>query len=66
MYIKPQKETKTLNEWEFEKGIELRPRNRQKITRDGKISEGKFRRLVKVNYIVVKTEKGLEYLGRIK
>lgn len=56
---------KMLNEWEFEKGIEIKAKNKGKISKKA-ITEGRFKRLIGSNYIAVKTEKGLEYLENIK
>lgn len=56
---------KTLKEWEFEKGIEIKAKNRGKISKKA-ITEGRFKRLIGSSFIVVKTDKGLEYLSRIR
>lgn len=48
---------KTLKEWELEKGV--RVKSKKKL---GKYTEKQLKRLIKSNYIVTKTQKGLEYL----
>ncbi len=49
-----------LKEWEFEKGIKVKIKKRT-----GKYTEKQFKKLIKTNYITVKTEKGLEYLQEL-
>lgn len=55
--------SKTLPEWELEKGVEVKTEDRKKIIQ---INERQFMRLLKENYIVTKTEKGLKYLEENK
>lgn len=50
---------KTLKEWEIEKGIEIKTKDRKNIIA---LNERQFINLIKDNYIVTKTEKGLNYL----
>lgn len=47
----------TLKEWELEKGIRVRTNKKT-----GTYTEKQLKRLIKSNYIVTKTQKGLEYL----
>lgn len=54
---------KTLPEWELEKGVEIKTSDRKKIVQ---INERQFMRLLKDNYIVTKTDKGLKYLEENK
>lgn len=54
---------KTLPEWELEKGVEIKTTDRKKIVQ---INEKQFMRLIKDNYIVTKTNKGLKYLEENK
>ncbi len=51
---------KTLNEWEFEKGIIVKTKKKTE-----KYTEKQFKKLISTTQIVVKTEKGLEYLQEI-
>lgn len=51
---------KTLNEWELEKGIEVKTKKRTL-----KYTEKQLKKLINTNQIVVKTEKGLEYLQEL-
>lgn len=55
--------TKTIKDWELEKGIEIKDKS---IKRERKCKEKYFKKLIKTSYISVKTEKGLEYLNEIK
>lgn len=48
---------KTIQEWELEKGIELRKRKFKYNT----CTERQFKNLLRKNYIIIKTDKGLEY-----
>ena len=48
---------KTIQEWELEKGIELRKRKFKYNT----CTERQFKNLLRKNYIIIKTEKGLKY-----
>lgn len=48
---------KTLKDWELEKGIKVKTRDKSKT-----YNERQYKKLIKSNYIVTKTEKGLEYL----
>ena len=48
---------KTLKDWELEKGITVKTRDKSKT-----YNERQYKKLIKSNYIVIKTEKGLEYL----
>ncbi len=54
---------KTLKEWEIEKGIEIKTKDRKNIIA---LNERQFINLIKDNYIVTKTEKGLNYLEENK
>lgn len=47
----------SLKHWELEKGIKVKPRKRT-----GVYTEKQFKNLIKTSNIIVKTEKGLEYL----
>ena len=51
---------KSLNEWELEKGIQIKTNKRL-----GKYTEKQLKNMIKTNQIVVKTNKGLEYLQEI-
>lgn len=51
---------KTLKEWELEKGVRVKSNKKP-----GKYTEKQLKRLIKSNYIIIKTEKGLEYLENI-
>ncbi len=48
---------KQLIEWESEKGIELRKRK----WKNNEYTERQFKNLLRKNYIIIKTEKGLNY-----
>ena len=48
---------KQLIEWETEKGIELRKRK----WKNNEYTERQFKNLLRKNYIIIKTEKGLNY-----
>lgn len=48
---------KALIEWETEKGIELRKRK----WKNNEYTERQFKNLLRKNYIIIKTEKGLNY-----
>lgn len=48
---------KSLIEWETEKGIELRKRK----WKNNEYTERQFKNLLRKNYIIIKTEKGLNY-----
>lgn len=48
---------KQLIEWETEKGIELRKRK----WKNNECTERQFKNLLRKNYIIIKTEKGLDY-----
>lgn len=50
---------KTLKDWELEKGIIVKTKNKCKIC-----NERQYKKLIRRNYIVTKTEKGLEYLNQ--
>lgn len=52
---------KSINVWELEKGIKVKTKKRKET-----YSEKQFKRLINKNYIVTKTEKGLEYLESFK
>ena len=51
---------KTLKQWELEKGIKLKT-NKKMDT----YTEKQLKRLIKSNHVIIKTEKGLEYLANI-
>ena len=51
---------KPLIEWETEKGIELRKR-KWKNWKNNECTERQFKNLLRKNYIIIKTEKGLNY-----
>lgn len=52
---------KTLKEWELAKGIEIKTKkNIIKCT-----SENRFIKLIRDNYITIKTDKGLKYYEKI-
>lgn len=51
---------KPLHEWELEKGLKIKTKKR-KI----KYTEKDFKKAIKLNYITVKTEKGLDYLQEL-
>ena len=48
---------KSLIEWKTEKGIELRKRK----WKNNEYTERQFKNLLRKNYIIIKTEKGLNY-----
>jgi len=52
---------KNLKEWEFEKGITIK-----KCNRTIKYTEKQYRKLINSKEVVIKTDKGLEYLQEIK
>lgn len=49
---------KPLVEWEIDKGVELRKRKFKYNT----FTEREYKNLIRKNYIIIKTEKGLKYL----
>lgn len=49
---------KPLVEWEMDKGVELRKRKFKYNT----FTEREYKNLIRKNYIIIKTEKGLKYL----
>ena len=49
---------KPLIEWEMDKGIELRKRKFKYST----FTEREYKNLIRKNYIIIKTSKGLNYL----
>ena len=50
---------KKLADWELEKGIKIKTKNSDRVKG---ISERSFMQLIRERNIVVKTEKGIEYL----
>lgn len=48
---------KTIKDWELEKGITVKTKDKCKTCNDRQ-----YKKLIKSNYIVTKTEKGLKYL----
>ena len=46
-----------LKEFELETGIEIKTKHKDKV-----YSKNQLKKLIKTNYITIKTEKGLEYL----
>lgn len=48
---------KTLKDQELEKGITVKTRDKSKT-----YDERQYKKLIKSNYIIAKTEKGLEYI----
>lgn len=52
---------KTLKEFELEVGIEIKNKHK-----DYRYSKDELKKLIKTNYITVKTEKGLEYISDYK
>lgn len=48
---------KTLKDFELEKGIIVKTKHKSKT-----YTEKQYKKLIKSNYIVTKTEKGLEYI----
>ena len=48
---------KPLVEWEMDKGVELRKRRFKYTT----FTEREYKNLIRKNYIIIKTEKGLKY-----
>lgn len=52
---------KTLKDWELEKGIIVKEKDKSK-----KYNEKQYKNLIKTNYIVIKTNKGLAYWEEIK
>lgn len=48
---------KTLKDWELEKGITVKTKDKSKT-----YTEKQYKKLIKSNYIVTKTGKGLEYI----
>lgn len=55
------RERKKLKDWEMETGITVKVKDKNR-----RCKERSFKNLIKRNYIVIKTEKGLEYLESIK
>lgn len=51
---------RTLKDFELEKGIEIKTKYKDRV-----YSKNELKRLIKTNYITVKTEKGLEYINNI-
>lgn len=49
---------KPLVDWEMDKGIKLRKRKFKYNT----FTEREYKNLIRKNYIIIKTKKGLEYL----
>lgn len=52
---------KLLKEWEEEKGIRIRKRKHKK----NELTEKEYKKLIKTEYIICKTEKGYDYLQKI-
>ena len=52
---------KTLKEWEEEKGVRLRKRKHKILV----FTEKHYKNLIQKEYIICKTEKGLEYLENL-
>ena len=52
---------KKLKEWELEKGVELKVKNKEVF-----ITERQFQKLINTKNILVRTEKGREYLETMK
>lgn len=52
---------KALKEWEEEKGVKIRRRKHK----NNDFTEKEYKRLIQTEYIICKTEKGLEYLKEI-
>ena len=48
---------KTLKDWEMEKGIRIKTKKKT-----GSYTEKQFKKMINSGYIIIKTEKGLEYL----
>ena len=52
---------KKIKEWELEKGVELKVKNKEVF-----ITEKQFQKLINTKNILVRTEKGREYLETMK
>ena len=52
---------KKLKEWEIEKGIEIKTKNKDML-----ISDRMFNKLLRTKNIKIKTQKGIEYYERIR
>lgn len=52
---------KMLKEWEDEKGVKIRRRKHK----NNNFTEKEYKRIIQSEYIICKTEKGLEYLQGI-
>lgn len=52
---------KTLKEWEEEKGVKIRRRKHK----NNDFNEKEYKKLIRTEYIICKTEKGLKYLQEI-
>lgn len=57
---------KQLKDWELEKGIILKPKQKSLRNRTTLYSESGFIKLIKTNTIKVQTEKGIEYLENLR
>ena len=49
-----------LKDFELETGIEIKNKHKDKL-----LTKDEFKKLIKTNYITVKTQKGLEYIENI-
>lgn len=52
---------KMLKDWELEKGIEIKEKHKDLL-----LSEKQYMRMIKSKNIIIKTQKGTEYLATLK